>query len=83
MTKTQFAITLPRNQARILAFDEDIAEAIRDLAEEHGKEYEFVSFPNGILVAVGDYEGRTAGEDAEVETEEEYDTMPILYADLV
>jgi hypothetical protein len=82
MINTRFAFALPRNGERILDFGDNIADAVRELAAENDARYGSICFPNGVTVSVDEYEGRTAGEDAEV-AETEYDALPVLYATLI
>jgi hypothetical protein len=61
----------------ILDYDDDIVQAIREIDEDAT----MVLLPSGESFPVSAFEGRTAGDDAEVE-EDEYDALPIAYVSL-
>jgi hypothetical protein len=75
MINTQFGLDAA-DATCVLDYDQDIAEAIREIDEDATE----VHFPNGVVLPLSAFEGRTAAQDAEVDTEAEYDDLPVSYA---
>ena len=62
----------------VLDYDDDIREAALEIDPDATE----LMFSSGETYSLDLFRGRTAGQDAEVETADEYDALPLAYATL-